>query len=255
MEQAPTLLDFLATFPHTNPPIDRLLQVLARLQPRYYSIAGLVSSPSIVFNVSTFKDGCGRDMKGLATGWMDALCGSPCEKGVWRDVAGDISIPVFKKESGYFSHSEKRDLMMVATGTGIAPFIPFLEVMENEGFKGTSVWLVYGARYLDDDFLFKEYLVGLAEKYDRFRLDFCVSRGELKDMGNVGVFRGYVHDFCQTEKKDVHGYVKDGSVFVCGSMKMSKCLDKTLVGIIGAEGKEVLKGMREEGRYSREIWG
>lgn len=260
MDQAPTLLDILATFPNTNPPVDRLVQVLARLQPRYYSIAGLVSTPSIVFNVAKFTDGCGREMKGLASGWMDSLTGSVSDKDTWHDVPGDVSIPIFKKQSGYFSlpmrSEEKRDMMMVATGTGIAPFIPFLEVMEKDGFKGTSVWLVYGARFLNDDFLFKEYLTRLAATYpkNRFRLDFCASRESEEN-----VYRGYVHDFFLTQKEDVGKYIENGNVFVCGSMKMAKSLDKTLAVIIESlgkgDGKDVLKRMRDHKRYIREIWG
>jgi sulfite reductase alpha subunit-like flavoprotein len=267
MEKAPTLLDILATFPNTNPPLDRLIQVLARLQPRYYSIASLSSSPSIVFNVSAFTDGFGRAMKGLATGWMDSLTGSVTDKDEWHDVSGDVCLPIFKKQSGYFAmpmeSEKKRDLMLVATGTGIAPFIPFLEALEKDGFKGMSVWLVYGARFLNDDFLFMEYLTRLAEKYPRdgsgFRLDLCVSRGEEKsDAKGVNVFQGYVHDFCGKESVDVKGVVEKGSVFVCGSMRMNKSLDKCLVGVIedgGGDGSAVLKGMREEKRYIREIWG
>lgn len=287
--RAPTLVDILATFPSCRPPVSRLMQALARLPPRYYSIASLRANgggASIVFNVSAFSDGFSRAMRGLATGWMsDLVAGGG--GAAWTNAADPRPcIPVFRKMNGYFTRAPPgAGVLMVAAGTGVAPFIPFLEEMLDENAPaggGGLVWLVYGARFLKHDFLFLEYLCSLLARHPRtrFRLDLCASRDEAGDVEAVreaervrglggGVHKGYVHELCERESEAVRGVLLDAAetnpsgsrVFVCGSMRMSKSLDSAFAGIIDSApespggGAAFLKGLKEQQRYIREIWG
>lgn len=69
-----TIIDVLADLPSCKPPMDHLLELLPRLQPRYYSIS---SSPkdnperiSITAVLVSYRTRIDRAMKGVATSYL-----------------------------------------------------------------------------------------------------------------------------------------------------------------------------------------
>ena len=62
---------------------------------------------------------------------------------------------------------EDEDLVLLATGVGVGPLVPFVEELGKKGFK-RSVLLVWGLRQAEDICLVKE-LDDLAERYPFFR--------------------------------------------------------------------------------------
>lgn len=256
-EKHPTIADILATFSSTNPPFERLLECLLKLQPRYYSLATL-KPLSIAFNVAEFKDGFDRPMRGLASGWLDDVCNNPSSR-EWQTLS-NIEIPVFAKPTGDFALTEipssDSNLVLIAAGTGITPYISFLEKLAAQNFP-SRVWLVYGARFDGHDVLFQDYLEELQNKFgrDKFRFDLCLSRSEKENS-----FKGYV---CGLIEKEAHLLAEllrpdTSRVFVCGSMKMSKDLHESLVSAISKSRENPVQYWQEMSsnkRYLREIWG
>jgi hypothetical protein len=140
--QALTLLDLLLLFPSARPPLGALLSLLPPLAPRFYSIA---SSPlatphalRLLFNVAEFEAGWpgaggrgegGRIRRaGLATPWMEALA-APLLRGCGSSGSGGApALLAFLKPARAFAPppSLATPLVMVAHGTGLAPFLGFL---------------------------------------------------------------------------------------------------------------------------------
>jgi sulfite reductase alpha subunit-like flavoprotein len=136
--QALTLLDLLHLFPAAKPELGALLSLLPPLAPRFYSIA---SSPlatphcvRLMFNVVEFDAGWpgagglgegGRiRRRGLATPWMEALA----EPLLLGGGAAPPTLRAFLKPARAFAPppSLATPLVMVAHGTGLAPFLSFV---------------------------------------------------------------------------------------------------------------------------------
>ena len=139
--------ELLAALPSCRPPSEQALAgALPRLSARYYSVA---SSPltqdgaarkeivSLCFSVVKYEAGAGTNAahslegadrvyarKGLCTTWLDEL--------VRPVLAGKTitdKVPCFLKPSEAFALPEDPDapILMVGPGTGVAPFVGFLE--------------------------------------------------------------------------------------------------------------------------------
>ncbi|CAG8476485.1 10514_t:CDS:2 [Paraglomus occultum] len=137
--QLPTVLDVLATFPSCQPPFDRLLDVLLPLQPRYYSaINSLLAHPRsmhFAFNVVEFTNEFDVSKRGVCTPWLDELSGKVTERGVRVEINKDerVAIPLFLKPNTHefnVPSDLKRNIIMIGPGTGVAPFLGFLQHRE-----------------------------------------------------------------------------------------------------------------------------
>lgn len=160
------LVDIFTIFKTCKPPIDILLANLPRLLPRPYSIvnSGLKDSSilKICFSVMTLEN----NRQGLATSWLETLLelddfenrmcklslNSPNKERVPMYVRSnmvDFSLP-----PNISSH-----LIMIATGTGVAPFMGFLEerqmLMESTQSEMGEAWLFFGCRNPDLDYLYE----------------------------------------------------------------------------------------------------
>ncbi len=84
-------------------------------------------------------------------------------------------------------------LFLVATSVGIAPFMPILTALSPAlQRKEVEVILLFGARSRDE-FLYREELLAIQQRYDYFTLVMCYSREVLTDQ-QPHERRGYVTD-------------------------------------------------------------
>jgi len=120
-----------------------------------------------------------------------------------------------------------RDTLLIATGTGIAPFRSMLEaVFEFEtkdqsvaGRAGTPVaphhqaqfWLLFGSRY-EQDIYYREEFERLAAEHANFHFLPTLSRGGPEWKG----LRGYV----QEHVREIVGSRSDMQAYICGLAKM-----------------------------------
>ncbi|KAJ9601835.1 hypothetical protein L9F63_000017, partial [Diploptera punctata] len=179
VEARTTLLDLLITFPSCCPPVERILEHLPRLQARPYSIA---SSPlkndsefHIVYSLlkfPLFKPEIGLRY-GICTGWLDSAT-TPIQlnksgtdlllEGISNLSLHDntIKIPVYlRKNMGFTLPTDPTlPLILIGPGTGVAPYIGFLQHRAIEKQTRTEIdfgeiWLFFGCRYKDRDFLYR----------------------------------------------------------------------------------------------------
>lgn len=74
----------------------------------------------------------------------------------------------------FFLRDDEKEIVMVATGTGIAPFVGMLPVLFEQGFK-KPITLFYG-NTSEKEILYEKELREWEEKYDNFSVIFTLSK-------------------------------------------------------------------------------
>lgn len=133
-------------------------------------------------------------------------------------------------------------IVMMATGTGIAPFRAYLWRMfkDNEKavnadyqFKGLA-WLIFGIP-TSPNILYKEELEEIQQKYpDNFRLTYAISREQKNPEGG----RMYIQNRVAEYADELWGMVKDEKthVYICGLKGMEDGIDAAMTAAAGKEG-------------------
>uniref|UniRef100_A0A8K9XP28 Methionine synthase reductase n=1 Tax=Oncorhynchus mykiss TaxID=8022 RepID=A0A8K9XP28_ONCMY len=273
------VLDLLRAFPACQPPLSLLIEHLPKLQPRPYSAASSSfrhpGQLHFVFNVIEFPACTWRPTgrQGLCTGWLSDLVNpillnprkaqpstTPTLPKVSRRVTCNCS---FRLPSDL-----SKPLIMIGPGTGVAPFIGFLQQREKEREENPEAefgetWLFFGCRHRDRDFLFREELQGFVGKGTLNHLKVCFSRDT--QMGTeTKTGPRYVQHNLLLHAKDLTNLLlkENGYLYVCGDAKnMAKDVNETLIEMISAElqldkldAMKRLAGLREEKHYLQDIW-
>jgi len=160
-----TLLELLEQFPSCQPPLAHLFDSLPPLKPRYYSIA----SSSLVHNqrahfaftvVNVPIPSTTRRWKGGCSNWLAELCAAKVQF-----PKLPISVPIFAHPTNNFvlPADPATPIIMVGPGTGVAPFIGFLEErrhikQQHPSQKCGASWLFFGCRHPDYDYLYRSQL-------------------------------------------------------------------------------------------------
>jgi len=150
-------------------------------------------------------------------------------------------------------------IIMIATGTGIAPFRAYLWRMFKENnpdyqFEGTA-WLFFGVP-TDSAILYKPDLEWLAYKFPRnFRLDYAISREQKTADGKKMYVQNRMAEYADElwelmQKPNTHTYM-------CGLRGMEDGIDEFMVSTAskyGADWKTFEKQMKQEGRWHVETY-
>uniref|UniRef100_A0A8D2C9G7 Methionine synthase reductase n=1 Tax=Sus scrofa TaxID=9823 RepID=A0A8D2C9G7_PIG len=271
------LLDLLLAFPSCQPPLSLLLEHLPKLQPRPYSCASSsLSHPGklhFIFNIVEFSSHTTAEVRrGVCTGWLATLVEPILQPNARADgekaPAPKIYIAPRTANSFHLPGEPSAPVIMVGPGTGIAPFIGFLQHREKlqehhpAGHFGAT-WLFFGCRHKDRDYLFRDELRHFLKCGILTHLKVSCSReapaGEEEEAPAK-----YVQDSIQRHGQQVARALlqERGYVYVCGDAKnMAKDVNDTLVDIISKEvggGKleamKMLATLKEEKRYLQDIW-
>uniref|UniRef100_A0A2K5ZYT4 Methionine synthase reductase n=1 Tax=Mandrillus leucophaeus TaxID=9568 RepID=A0A2K5ZYT4_MANLE len=253
---------------------------LPKLQPRPYSCASSsLFHPGklhFVFNVVEFLSTAPTEVlrKGVCTGWLALLVASVLQPNTHashedsrKAVAPKISISPRTTNYFHLPNDPSIPIIMVGPGTGIAPFIGFLQHREKlqeqqpDGNFG-AVWLFFGCRHKDRDYLFREELRHFLKHGILTHLKVSFSRDA--PVGEEEATAKYVQDNIQLHGQEVVRILlhENGCIYVCGDAKnMAKDVHDALVEIISKEiGVEKLEAMKtlailkEEKRYLQDIW-
>ncbi|XP_031564825.1 methionine synthase reductase-like [Actinia tenebrosa] len=287
-EPSVCLLEILKAFPSCKPPFQRLLEHLPHLSPRPYSVSSSpLSDPcrlKFVFNVvefSPFEDlRCNR--KGVCTGWLSKVTKEMKSMGQDDDNLSNefrnidlsnrssnkiIQVPVSARKNPGFRLPEdlKVPTIMIGPGTGVAPFLGFLEhrKLQIERCNGDKqkgeMWLFYGCRHREKDFLYKEELESYHHSGILDHLVVSFSR-ENSDC----LCPRYVQDNLKLHAANLGNLLFNNHavVYVCGDAKnMAKDVFTTFCDIIeqhlGVSKAEAIKEMaklRAEKRYHEDVW-
>lgn len=113
----------------------------------------------------------------------------------------------FKGPSGafYLPESIDNDLVMICTGTGVAPFRSMIKDLRAREVSFNNIHLIFGARY-EEDILYRSEFERMAAEDDRISYDVCLSREE-EWTGN----KGYVHQVYMGKE-----YPEQTRFYICG---------------------------------------
>lgn len=160
------------------------------------------------------------------------------------EVGADVNItgPVGKEM--LLPDNPEAKIIMMGTGTGIAPFRAYLwrmfkdeekKVNTDYQFKGFA-WLIFGIP-TSPNILYKEELEEIQSKYpDNFRLTYAISREQKNKDGG----RMYIQHRCEEYAEELWKMVKDENtyVYICGLKGMEDGIDAALSAAAAKEGVE-----------------
>lgn len=206
LETTPTLLALFESIPSCQPPVEVILEHSSPLNPRCYSIASSPLSDQfwILFNVLEMPNG----LKGICTSWLEQII-----------KAQDFSkpVPIYFRQPGKFRLGNSASAnILIGTGSGLAPFMGFLNHKSLDGCVA-DMWLFYGCRYSDRDFLCKKDLLNYVADGTLVKNCWAFSRDSKK--------KQYVQDKIVKNKEEFATWIfeKEAVVFVCGERKTMVC--------------------------------
>ncbi len=221
--------------------------VLGPLRPRLYSIA---SSPladphrmRLTVSVIRYEGHRGRIRKGIASTFL-------------ADAEPDSPVPVFVQRNDRFRPpaDPAAPMIMVGPGTGVAPFLGFLEERRALGHSGAN-WLFFGEQHRATDFYYRDELDALSRSGTLTRLDTAFSRDQRAKV--------YVQDRMREHGAQLWSWLRDGAhLYVCGdASRMAKDVDRALRDIAVAHGglepdaaAAQVKQLASDRRYVRDVY-
>jgi ferredoxin--NADP+ reductase len=175
------------------------------------------------------------------------------------EAGSDVAItgPVGKEM--LLPEDEDANVIMMATGTGIAPFRAYLwrmfkEQHENYKFKGFA-WLIFGIP-TTPNILYKDDLEKLAAEFpDNFRLTYAISREQKNPEGG----RMYIQHRVAEHADELWSMMQSPKThtYICGLKGMEGGIDQALsesAGKQNANWSEYQKQMKKEGRWHVETY-
>jgi sulfite reductase alpha subunit-like flavoprotein len=221
--------------------------VLGCLQPRLYSVS---SSPltdphlvSLTVSVVRFENPGGHRRQGVCSPFLaDSRSGTP--------------VPVRVQPAPHFRPpaDPATPTVMVGPGTGIAPFIGFLEEHRKRGRRAPH-WLFFGEQHRATDFYYEQELAAFLAEGTLTRLDTAFSRDQRAKI--------YVQDRMREHGPLLWSWLQDGAhVYVCGdASRMAKDVDQALReiatahgGLAETESAAYVKQLAADQRYVRDVY-
>ncbi|WP_328958645.1 bifunctional nitrate reductase/sulfite reductase flavoprotein subunit alpha [Kitasatospora purpeofusca] len=221
--------------------------VLKPLQPRLYSISSspLVHPDEIRVTVSVVRhpNGAGRIRKGVCSTYL-------------ADRVADGPVPVFVRPTAHFRPpaDPATPMIMIGPGTGVAPFIGFLEDRRARGHTGPN-WLFFGEQRQSTDFYYREELADFRASGHLDRLDLAFSRDQRNKV--------YVQDRMREHGLGLWDWLQNGAhLYVCGdAARMARDVDgalreiaRTHGGLTEEEAAVHLKQLAADKRYVRDVY-
>ncbi|KAB1141661.1 molybdopterin-dependent oxidoreductase [Streptomyces luteolifulvus] len=221
--------------------------VLGRLQPRLYSIS---SSPltdphlvSLTVSVVRYENLHGRPRQGVCSPFL-------------ADAAPDTPVPVHLQRSPHFRPPADPavPMVMVGPGTGVAPFVGFLEERRARGHRAPN-WLLFGEQHRATDFYYEDELTAFLADGTLARLDTAFSRDQRAKV--------YVQDRMREHGPLLWSWLQDGAHFyVCGdASRMARDVDQALRDIATLHGgldetgaAAYVKQLTADKRYVRDVY-
>ncbi|MER5643530.1 bifunctional nitrate reductase/sulfite reductase flavoprotein subunit alpha [Streptosporangium sp. NPDC002524] len=221
--------------------------VLKRLKPRLYSIS---SSPladphrvRLTVSVVRFDNPRGTARRGVCSSFL-------------ADSPEHTPVPVFVQRNRHFRPPADPavPMIMIGPGTGVAPFLGFLDERRALGHSGRN-WLFFGEQRRSTDFYYRDELDASYRDGLLTRLDLAFSRDQRAKV--------YVQDRMREHGGRLWSWLQDGAhLYVCGdASRMAKDVDRTLReiatvhgGLGDDEATVYVKHLATTRRYVRDVY-
>ncbi|MEC5377093.1 assimilatory sulfite reductase (NADPH) flavoprotein subunit [Staphylococcus hominis] len=240
-------IDLLNDFPPEELEPEDLYQILRKLPPREYSISSSYQSlpDEVHITVGAVRYNThGRDRSGV------------CSVQFAERIQPGDTVPIYLKRNPNFKFPKNGDtpVIMIGSGTGIAPFRAHMQEREEYGYKGNT-WLFFGDQHFTTDFLYQT-------EWQEWLKD-----GFLEKM-NVAFSRDtdqkvYVQHRIAEHSKEFNEWLEKGaSIYICGDEKnMAKDVHQAIRNVLVKEqnlteedAESYLKQMKKDKRYQRDVY-
>ncbi|TWU57471.1 sulfite reductase subunit alpha [Rubripirellula reticaptiva] len=224
------------------------LETLDPLNPRLYSIA---SSTKVVGDEVHLTIGKvvyereGRTRKGVAS----TMLADRVESG------SSVRVFVQPNHGGFTVPADPtKPIIMVGPGTGIAPFVAFLQERAATKAPGKN-WLFFGDQHEAYDFLYEDELKANVADGLLTRLDTAFSRD--------GEAKVYVQDRMRENAAELWQWLnEDASLYVCGdASRMAADVERALIEVAEDQGnlstadaQAFVRKLAADGRYVRDVY-
>ena len=239
------MIDFLLEHPSVRFTAEEFVGLLAKLQPRLYSIASSLKlhpdQVHLTVDVVRYETN-GRVRKGVCSTFL-------------AERADNVPIPVFPSLSKFrLPDDPDTPIIMVGPGTGIAPFRAFLQERKAIGARGKS-WLFFGSQREKCDYFYKDEFDQLQSEGFLTKMHCAFSRDQEHKV--------YVQTRMMENGAELWKWLDEGAqFFVCGDAKrMAKDVDFALRQIVQEHGNmdveqasEYVEKMKAEKRYKRDVY-
>jgi sulfite reductase (NADPH) flavoprotein alpha-component len=241
------VLDFLQKFSSTVIPLKELAERLPDLNPRLYSIASSLKTHTDQVHLTVGKvtyEQNNRWRKGVASTMLADRVQTNDTVRVFIQAAHGFSVP----------QDPSVPMIMVGPGTGIAPFISFLQERDSVAATGDN-WLFFGDQKSETDFLYRAFLEDCQTRGVLNRMDTAFSRDQPQKI--------YVQDRMREKGAELFQWLERGAYFfVCGdASRMAQDVDIALHEIVRLHGRmsadeaaEYVKQLIKESRYARDVY-
>lgn len=128
----------------------------------------------------------------------------------------------------FYSDATEHPILMVVTGTGLAPLLGIVRDVLHQGHCG-AIHLYHGARS-SEELCLHDILLDMAQKHANFHYHGCVNN----EVNTEGITSGHAAYIALAE----HPALKGWKVFLCGAPEMVEKISK-LVFLSGANMKDI----------------
>jgi len=261
------LLDLITEFSfdahHQNPgnvhfDAEKLINFLQPLNPRLYSIASgcgeyddeIHLTVGVLRHVSpghvspdSYQSSHLREQLGGASGFLTQRLKDEAELKIYLVKNNTFRLPV----------NNSVPIVMIAAGTGIAPYRAFLQQRAADNDSGEN-WLVFGNRHFHEDFLYQLEIQQYLQSGLLTDIDLAFSRDQQDKI--------YVQHRLLEKKAELYRWLEKGAhLYVCGSTQMGIAVHEALVSVVATEGgycdeqaENYLKKLRLESRYQKDVY-
>ncbi|WGE91168.1 assimilatory sulfite reductase (NADPH) flavoprotein subunit [Actinobacillus genomosp. 1] len=167
---------------------------------------------------------------------------------------GQVRIFVEHNDNFKLPQDSSKPIIMIGSGTGIAPFRSFVQQRAADEAEGKN-WLIFGNQHFASDFLYQTEWQQFAKDGFLHKYSFAWSRDQEQKI--------YVQDKIREEAETLWQWLQQGAyLYVCGdASRMAKDVNQALLDVIAQQGnlntdeaEEYLDNLREEKRYQRDVY-
>ncbi|HEX2741121.1 MAG TPA: hypothetical protein VHM69_11795, partial [Rubrobacter sp.] len=254
LEKNVSLIDLLEEFMACEVPFNVYLELVPLLKPRYYSISSspLVDPERCSITVGVV-DAPARSGRGRYQGVCSSYLAKQPEGSVLEGFVRPPSTPFVPPED------PATPMVMVAAGTGLAPFRGFLQeraaIKHEQGKEVGMSLLFFGCRNPKEDYIYEEELQEFA-RGGLTHLECAFSRVE-------GQPKMYVQNALKANNEEVLRLVGEGAViYLCGdASRMAPAVEKAFIelyreerGVGEQEGEAWMRDLKDSKRYVVDVW-
>lgn len=246
MSQTLPLVDMLNRY-QGNLTAQTLVALLRPLTPRFYSIASAQDEVGdevhLTVNVVRYQIE-GKTRTGGASNFLA------------NQIADQDQVKIFVEHNDNFRlpNDTNTPIIMIAAGTGIAPFRAFLQQRSAQCATGKN-WLFFGNPHFISDFLYQVEWQNYVKEGLLTNIDLAWSRDQAEKI--------YVQDKLIAQGSEIWQWLQQGAyIYVCGDAKrMAKAVDLALQQILMTQAQysqeqaiNYLDELRSQKRYQRDVY-